>query len=185
MIELSAPRHRCLSMDMQQEVEQLKRASRSALISGSAASAVSAAALAIGGAIEEDSAAGPLNGPSQWVWGEEEARTREPTLKHTALGYAIHHGTSLMWATAYERLFADGRERRSFGRILAEAAAATTAAYFVDYYLTPKRFRPGFKKHLSGRSVFAVYAGFAAGLALTSLIDRRRKITARAELELP
>jgi hypothetical protein len=174
-------------MSMQREIERLRQAGRAALVSGSAASVVSATALALGGALEEGSAAGPLNGPSQWVWGEEEARTREPTLRHTALGYAIHHSTSLMWATAYERLFSDKREQKSTTRILTEAAAATTVAYFVDYYLTPKRFRPGFKKHLSGRSVFAVYAGFAAGLALTSVLQSKRKhsqVTSRTTLEL-
>src|SRR4051812_27953422 len=132
-------------MDIQHEIERLKEAGRAALISGSAASAVSATALALGGAIEEGSVAGPINGPSQWIWGEEEARTREPTFKHTAIGYAIHHSTSLMWATAYERFFSEGRERKTAARVLTEAAAATAVAYFVDYYLTPKRFRPGFK----------------------------------------
>jgi hypothetical protein len=167
-------------MDTQHEIERLREAGRAALISGSAASAVSAAALALGGAIEEGSAAGPINGPSQWIWGEEEARTREPTLKHTAIGYAIHHSTSLMWATAYERVFGEGRDRKTAARVFIEAAAATAVAYFVDYYLTPKRFRPGFKKHLSGRSVFAVYAGFAVGLALTSLAQNKRTRSQRA-----
>lgn len=161
-------------MSVQHELDLLKKASRAALISGSAASAVSTLALALGGQIEEESPAGPINGPSQWVWGEEEARTREPTFRHTALGYAIHHSTSLMWATAYERLFSEARERKAAARICAEAAAATAIAYFVDYYLTPKRFRPGFKKHLSPWSVFSVYAGFAAGLAVTSLVQNKR-----------
>lgn len=174
-------------MNVQHELDLLRDATRAALISGSAASAVSAAALALGGQIEEESPAGPINGPSQWVWGEEEARTREPTLKHTALGYAIHHGTSLMWGTVYERLFSEGRERKSAMRIFTEAAAATGLAYFVDYYLTPKRFRPGFKKHLSAGSVFSVYAGFAAGLAITSVLQNnraRRRVTSRTDLEL-
>jgi hypothetical protein len=179
--ELGFPTSRRLTMDIRHEIDRLKDAGRAALISGSAASAVSATALALGGTVEEGSAAGPINGPSQWVWGEEEARTREPTLKHTALGYAIHHSTSLMWAVAYERLFRGARERKSAARIFTEAAAATAVAYFVDYHLTPKRFRPGFKKHLSGRSVFAAYAGFATGLALTSVIQQRR---ARTNLEL-
>lgn len=170
-------------MNVHRELDLLKKAGRAALISGSTASAVSTLALALGGQLEEESPAGPINGPSQWVWGEEEARTREPTLRHTALGYAIHHGTSLMWATAYERFFSDGRERKRTARICAEAAAATAIAYFVDYYLTPKRLRPGFKKHLSAGSVFAVYVGFAAGLALTSLVQNKRS-QSRAHLSL-
>src|SRR3954471_10369972 len=122
-------RHLDSSMNMQEEIGLLKEAGRAALISGSAASAVSATMLALGGVAEEGSAAGPINGPSQWIWGEEEARTREPTLRHTAVGYAIHHGTSLMWATAYERLFAEGREGKPTARIMAEAAGATAVAY--------------------------------------------------------
>ncbi len=162
-------------MDVQHELHRLKEAGRAALISGSAASAVSATALALGGIAEDDGAAGPLNGPSQWIWGEEEARTREPTFRHTALGYAIHHSASLMWATAYERLFSDGRERRGAARIVTEAAAVTAFAYFVDYHFTPRRFRPGFKKHLSACSIFAVYAGFAAGLALAGILENRSR----------
>lgn len=181
--EVCAPRHRDLFMDTHHEIEKLKQAGRAALISGSTASALSATALALCGTLEEDSASGPLNGPSQWLWGEEEARTREPTLKHTAVGYAIHHASSLMWATVYERVFSEGRVQKKTAQILAEAAGATAIAYFVDYYLTPKRFRPGFRKHLSGPSIFAAYAGFAAGLAAASLLARKREQPAPSACE--
>jgi hypothetical protein len=149
-----------------------------ALVSGSNASALSAVALSACSKIEEDSAAGALNGPSQWVWGEREAYTRRATLKHTVVGYAIHHATSILWAAFYEQCFGRSRGREleasSTARVVAEAAVTASIAYFVDYHVTPQRFRPGFKKHLGSCSIFVSYAAFAAGLALTTLLRRQR-----------
>ena len=36
----------------------------------------------------------------------------------------------------------------------------------VDYYLTPRRFRPGFRKHVRTRSMFAIYGAFGFGFYL-------------------
>jgi len=131
---------------------------------------LSAAVLSLCSKWEEGSAAGALNGPSQWVWGEREAHTREASVRHTLVGYAIHHGMSIFWASFYERCFGRSRERNlqdvTTTQIAVEAAATTAMAYFVDYHVTPKRFRPGFKKHLGPASMFASYAAFAAGLAI-------------------
>ena len=153
-------------------------AMKDAVVSGSFAAVLSAAALSFCSQQEEGSAAGGLNGPSQWLWGEDEAYTREATLKHTAVGYAIHHSTSIFWATFYEHLFGRGRKRLerevSNARVIAEAAAMAAAAYVVDYKLTPRRFRPGFEKHISGASMFAVYVAFGTGLALATLLRLAR-----------
>jgi len=175
-------------MDQHGQIEKLADAARAALISGSAASALSTIALAVCGKIEEDSFAGPINGPSQWLWGEGEARTRRCTLRHTVAGYVIHHLASIFWATFYERIFVD-RPLRRHGRksdvsqsppyekapaqIVLEAAATTAFACVVDYRLTPKRFRPGFRKHIGTPSMVVVYGAFAAGLALATLARRR------------
>jgi hypothetical protein len=134
----------------------------------------SAAALAWRGYADEGSAAGPLNGPSQWIWGETQAYRRDATIR-TAVGYAIHHSTAILWATLYERLLGEQRHPKSIVRHLAEASSMTAAAYIVDYHFTPSRFRPGFKKHLQPASVFAVYAAFAAGLALTQIVRGSRR----------
>jgi hypothetical protein len=152
----------------------LGAAARRALFSGASASVCSAVALSICSRIDEGSYAGGLNGPSQWLWGEAEAYTREPSLRHTAVGYGVHHLTSLFWATLYERTFGESRELKTPLRRCAEAAVSTTGAYIVDYYLTPRRFRPGFKKHVRRPSMFATYAAFAAGLAVASIIRDRR-----------
>ena len=152
---------------------QLRDAARAALVSGSFGSVVSTLALATCGKLEEGSAAGPNNGPSQWIWGEEEAYTRQATWRHTAVGYAIHHATSIGWATAHEYVFGKSQARKGLLRHCVEAAATATTAYVVDYHFTPSRFRPGFEKHLGPASMFAVYAAFALGLAMGSALHQR------------
>lgn len=154
-----------------------------ALISGSSASVVSTLALGLCGTREEGSAAGPINGPSQWLWGESEAYTCELTWRHTATGYAIHHAMSLLWASAYEQL-QDEADQRTGGttllRTCGNAALIATLAYKTDYGIAPRRLRPGFRKHLGPRSILLVYAGFGLGLALASVLGagdlpRRRR----------
>lgn len=153
----------------------LRRVASDAVISGSAASVASAAALMACSKLHEGSAAGGLNGPSQWLWGESEAYTRETSLRHTAAGYAIHHGTSIFWAVLYETVFGGSRRRKSPIQHCAEAVASAATAYVVDYHLTPRRFRPGFEKHVSSKGMVAVYAAFAAGLAIAAIArDSRR-----------
>ena len=49
---------------------------RAAVGSGAAASLLSAAALALCGWLENRAAAGPLNGPSQWLFGRRAAYRR-------------------------------------------------------------------------------------------------------------
>lgn len=148
-----------------------------ACVSGSNASVLSAIVLSICSKVEEGSAAGALNGPSQWIWGEHEAYTRRATLRHTLVGYLIHHASSILWALGYEHAF--GRCRmRAIARVpslqvATEAAATAAVAYYVDYYITPRRLRPGFRKHLGPTGIFASYAAFAVGLALTTLARRR------------
>lgn len=136
-------------------------------------------ALSICSKLEEGHAAGAINGPSQWVWGEQEAYAREASLRHTAVGYAIHHASSIFWALFYEHLFGRSRARElkelSTFQIGAEAAVTAAAAYVVDYHVAPKRLRPGFKKHLGPKSIAVTYVAFAAGLGLVTWIRKRRK----------
>lgn len=133
-----------------------------AIVTGTSASVLSAAALAACGRATNGTAAGPLNGPSQWVWGENAAHRRRATLRHTAVGYVIHHLMSVFWATLHERTAPRGAAPAE--RLLTSAATAAVA-WFVDYHLTPRRLQPGFEKQLSGKSLFVVYMAFALGLA--------------------
>lgn len=155
---------------------------KDALTSGTSASVTSALVLSLCSKLEENSAAGALNGPSQWIWGEGEAYTRRATLKHTVVGYTIHHVTSVFWAVWYEHLFGRSRDRDLVAvsplQIAAEAAVTASVAYFVDYHVAPKRLRPGFKKHLGAVSIFASYAAFALGLAVTTWARRNSRTEA-------
>jgi hypothetical protein len=144
-----------------------------ALVSGSTASIVSTVALGLCGSHDEGSVAGPINGPSQWLWGESEAYTRQLTWRHTATGYAIHHAMSILWAITYEQLQNRPTQRGdepSMMKTCANAALVATLACAADYVIAPRRLRPGFRKHLSSRSIFLVYTSFGIGLALGSLL---------------
>ncbi len=137
-----------------------------ALVSGSTASLLSAVALAACGKIECGTPFGPQNGPSQWVWGERAAYRRDASLRHTAVGYGIHHMSSLLWATLHEKHVARLVRDKPFAAKLAAAGLTALVANVVDFQLTPRRLKPGFEKQLSRKSLFAVYAAFALGLAL-------------------
>jgi hypothetical protein len=146
-------------------------AARRALVSGSVASILSTAMLAACGRLENGAAAGPVNGPSQWIWGRWAAHVRRPSLRHTLTGHAVHHVCSCGWALLHERWHGnDGRPQAA----IAKAAATAALASFVDYQLTPKRLRPGFETQLSKPSLLAVYGAFAFGLAIAGHIARRR-----------
>jgi len=144
------------------------------LLTGSIASVCSATVLAVCGKIESGSAAGPNNGPSQWIWGEGAAYERRATWRHTAVGYAIHHATSIFWATLHEKLLRSQNGMESNAGLVAKGATTAALACFVDYQLTPRRLQPGFDKQLSRGSLFFVYAAFALGLALGAQVIRRR-----------
>jgi hypothetical protein len=162
-------------------MDRMKAALSDAVLSGSSASILSAAVLSTFSKIEEGSAAGGLNGPSQWFLGEEAAYSREASLKQTGLGYGIHHSTSIFWAAFYEyfcgRSNGDRLQRITPGQVVIEAVTMATTAYVVDYGLTPKRLQPGFDKHISSAGMVATYAGFAAGLAITTLLRQRSRRT--------
>lgn len=149
------------------------QALRDGLVSGSAASVTSTAALALLGALQDGSAVAPTNAISHWLWGDGATLVNRPTLRHTAAGYAIHHGASVFWATLYERYVADRSGRRPAARVLADGALTAALACLVDYTITPHRLRPGYERRLSPGALAAVYAAFGAGLAAATLARRR------------
>lgn len=113
--------------------------------------------------------ASATNATSHWVWGARAKARHRADLPHTALGYGIHHASSLLWACVFERWLA---ARRAPAPAVA-AAAVTTLAYVADYHVVPARLTPGFERHLPRRALFVIYGAFAAGLALTALYRRR------------
>ena len=161
-----------------------KTALSNALVSGSTASVFSTIVMSACGLLEERSPAGPSNAPSQWFWGERQAYRRRFSLRQTGVGYLVHHGAATGWAAMHEKVFAERRQKASLPERLGHCALTAAVAYFADYKIARGRLQPGFEKHLSGPSLFAVYAGFALGLfaggELTQVIARRRR-TVRSE----
>jgi hypothetical protein len=56
---------------------------------------------------------------------------------------------------------------------MAAGAAVAALAYVVDYGVVGERFRPGFERCLSGRSMLAVYVALGVGFAAATLRSRR------------
>ena len=154
---------------------------RQVLISGVVASVLSTAVLAACGWIENRRPAGPVNGPSQWIFGRWAARMRQPSVRHTLTGFLVHHVMATGWALLHERVFGRRPRRQTFPARLGRAATTAVVANIVDFQLTPMRLRPGFETQLSRKSLFAVYAAFAIGLALVAPRERQAKVLAPRE----
>jgi hypothetical protein len=124
---------------------------------------------------ERGDAVRPLNGPSQWVWGRYAPHVRGASLKHTLVGYAIHHAMSVFWATVFERY----RPHTLSAPATAAAAGVTaTVAYVADFGIVPKRVSPGFETELSRACVIATYVVIAATLACAASTSRpTRKVS--------
>lgn len=146
-------------------------AMRDGAISGSLASIASTAVLGERGRQESGSPYAPTNAISHWFWGERAARRDDPSARYTLIGYAIHHASSILWATVYEKLFGEKAERKKMAPALAGGLAVAGLACFVDYQMTPQRLQPGFEKRLSTPSLFLVYGAFGLALAVRGLVS--------------
>jgi hypothetical protein len=95
-------------------------------------------------------------------------------VRHTAIGYVIHHACSVFWATFYEKWFEPRRnEPQTAYEKLRNGATIAALACLVDYQFTPERLKPGFEARLSPASLFVVYAAFAFGLSMSSTVRRK------------
>jgi hypothetical protein len=83
----------------------------SAVVTGTVASLVSSAALAMLARLEGKSAIQPLNATSHWLHGEDAGKVGEPDLRHTALGYATHHCASISGRACSRSRFKASGER--------------------------------------------------------------------------
>ncbi len=138
--------------------------------SGGIASVLSTLAVSVCSRWRVGSAATGTNAASQWLWYPRARFARAPSWRHTAVGYVIHHASSLLWATGYEatrpaRASASGRAVR--------AAGIATLAYVVDYHVVPRRLSPGFEHKVGPAGMVAVYAAFAAGLWMSTRLATR------------
>lgn len=148
---------------------------RRSLISGSLASIASAVSLSLLGKKELKRSAAPINGPSQWLWGRHASYTNRFSFRYTVIGYCIHHAASIFWAIWYERFRNSTPTANVINAAIKPAVITTATAYAVDFYLTPKRFTPGFENRLSKKSLLSVYGVFALGLAIPALLARLQK----------
>lgn len=154
---------------------------RRGLVSGSVAAAASGIALLMRSKRDAKTALSAQNAVSHWVWGEEAKYRHKFSARHTLLGYGIHHAASVFWGAIYER-YVCAKPVPAHEELL-RAAMFAAFANFVDYQLTPHRFKPGFEHHLSKRSLLIVYGAFAAGLAIGHRLQRPTDNRARGAAE--
>ncbi|WP_332824482.1 hypothetical protein [Ramlibacter sp.] len=150
-----------------------KEALREGAVSGSLASVLSGAYLAWRGARHGEIAA-PLNAVSHWFFGDRALRQDEPSLTYTLTGYLTHHAASIFWGVLHAKAWGARERAKQPLPAAAGAVAAAGVACFVDYQLTPKRLTPGFEHRLGRPEMANVYACFALGLMIGSMLMRRR-----------
>lgn len=151
---------------------QWEKIGQSAAISGTVASLVSTAALALLSKAEGSGALQPTNATSHWLHGDEAARHEDADAAHTLVGYGTHHASAVFWALPFEIWLAN-RPARSSGVLFRDACVMSAIAAVVDYGATPKRFTPGWELVLSKRSMVATYGSLALGLAFGAMIARK------------
>jgi hypothetical protein len=148
-----------------------KESARSAAIPGALASVASAIALVATARLERERPEGPVNAISHWLWGDRALHHDGVSMRHTVLGYVIHHLSATFWAVLYQRFL--HRPNRTPAVVLRDAAIASAVACTVDFKLTPHRLTPGYEHRLSRRSLAVVYTAFAVGLAAAALFEKR------------
>lgn len=150
-----------------------KQALREGAVSGSFASLFSSAYLAWAGH-RRGKAAAPFNAVSHWVHGDRSFTQDDASLAYTASGYLTHHLASIFWGVLYAKAWGARAQAKQPLPAAAGAVAAAGVACFVDYEMTPKRFTPGFEHRLARPELGAVYACFALGLMVGSLVMKKR-----------
>jgi hypothetical protein len=144
--------------------------SRRALVRGTGAAIASTLALMACSRRETGSALAGVNAVSHWAFGDADATRNGFSFRHTAIGAVTQHAASVFWAAVMERFLVPRRRAPSVARLAVDAAATSALACAIDYTITPKRLTPGYELRLTKRSMAAVYAAFAAGLAIGSLL---------------
>jgi len=153
--------------------EAWRTALRRAWFSGSLASLLCTLVVSVFGRGRRNAPARGTNATSHWVWGDRAIRRSSASLRYTALGYAIHHASSVFWATGFER-WRLSREWPLARHPVAVATAVATVAWVVDYKVVPSRLTPGFEHHLTRRGLAGAYVAFGTGLVLAVWLRRHR-----------
>jgi len=98
-----------------------------ALFTGSAASLISSAAIAVCSKIEAGAYARGANATSHWIWNERAHRQQKPSWRYTATGLAIHQASSIFWGVLFETLLQQRLQKRGI-KPLATAHVSTPIA---------------------------------------------------------
>lgn len=154
--------------------QSLRHRAGSILPLSALASLLSMAGLALRGRAETGSAAAPFNAVSHRLHGARALRRLNTAdVRHTALGAAVHAGSSVLWAAIYDEAVCRREPPPSPAGLVAGAAGIAALAAATDYALVPARQSPGVERQMSQRSRVLTYALFATGLALGGLAARR------------
>jgi len=156
------------------------------LVSGSIASALSAAVVVERGRRETGASLAGINAISHWLHGPRAYAVDRASLRHTPTGALIHHLSSFVWAALYELLLANVvrsprgsdaplRGAPTAADVVAAAAVVTALAAWTDLRLVTPRLSPGFEHRLRPASVALVYVAFACGLASSGAAHRQRR----------
>lgn len=146
------------------------------IVSGTIAGLATAATAAICGARESGSAVAPVNATSHVLFGEEAGTVEGIDAKHTPLGFAIHMGSAIFWATLYEKAFGAAADRGDVTKAFAGGKAVASLAYLTDYHAVPKRLTPGWEERISAGSLALVFSALALSLPLRGLWKSRTSL---------
>jgi hypothetical protein len=155
-------------------MESWKETGMSAATSGTVASVLTTAALALLAKAEGKSVLQPTNATSHWLHGDDAGRVKNADAKHTLLGYGTHHLSAIFWALPFEAWLASSGSRSSL-TMLRDASLISALAAFVDYGLVPKRLTPGWEAVLSKRSIGVTFVALALGLTLGGMVSREMR----------
>lgn len=112
----------------------------------------------------------PVNSISHMLYGQRAYVIDEPKPKYLLPGILLNFGAMLGWAAVAEivlRLLKVQIPQTALNLFV--CSGVTLLAYFVDFYVVPKRFTPGFEHVLSSRSMLVLYALMAASLFAGSM----------------
>jgi hypothetical protein len=153
------------------DMQPSTRIALSALVTGTAASLMSTAALALLARAEGKGAFQPTNATSHWLHGDAAARHAEADFAHTLVGYGTHHASAMFWALPFH-VWLSARPPRNGLELLRDASVMSAIAAAVDYGITPRRLTPGWELVLPRRSMVATFGALALGLAGGALVAR-------------
>jgi hypothetical protein len=145
------------------------------LASGVSAALLSSLAVAVASRRRTGSFVAGVNATSHIVHGEAAFDRGAPSLAHTGVGLLLHGMATLTWAAVFTALQRHRNEPHARPSAWVDAGVTAALAYGVDYALTPRRFTPGYERHLHAGGMWATYGALALGLALPSLLQSGSK----------